>query len=135
MYNLLSDSESPVKSDQSLEEQDLLEKSTKKSKQDERSPKGPKNISRMDIVQEAPLASTTEPMHAPSSVPPATYRQSLSTKQKGGAQKWVTNYDQHRNGTTHRASYGDLDWFGRRFVIAIEPAFEFEVEIVREISL
>nr|GLL25072.1 hypothetical protein Itr_chr04CG15690 [Ipomoea trifida] len=77
MYHLLSDSKSPVKSDQTQEEQDLLEKSTKKLKRGEISPKGPKNISRMDIVQEAPLASTTEPMHAPSSVPPATYMQSL----------------------------------------------------------
>nr|GLL21443.1 uncharacterized protein LOC109178742 [Ipomoea trifida] len=77
MYHLLSESESPVKSDRTLEEQDLLERSTKKSKRGERSPKGPKNISMMDIVQETALASTAEPMHATSSVPPATYRQSL----------------------------------------------------------
>nr|GMC80369.1 two-component response regulator ARR2-like [Ipomoea batatas] len=54
---MLSGIESPVRSPGSREEQDLLERSTKKTKRDERSPEGHRNTLMMDVVQETPLAS------------------------------------------------------------------------------
>nr|GMD45365.1 G-type lectin S-receptor-like serine/threonine-protein kinase [Ipomoea batatas] len=59
--NMATETESPGKSDQTSEEQDLLERSTKKSKRGERLPESHRNSPMMDVVQETPLASMAEP--------------------------------------------------------------------------
>nr|GMD48138.1 TMV resistance protein N-like [Ipomoea batatas] len=104
--NMATETESPGKSDQTSEEQDLSERSTKKSKRGERLPESHRNSPMMDVVQETPLASMAEPVPTPFLGGQSSYQPTENKPVDEDPHRFLLYFDSNRKNAWRRLCSG-----------------------------